>query len=82
MEKAGFVERRPDAEDQRVSRVFLTTAGYEIRTQVDQIFAQMESEMFGDFTPEEHNILSGFLHRIRRSLELTKEDSDSHKPHF
>ncbi len=82
MEKAGFVERRPDADDQRVSRVFLTTAGYEIRTQVDQIFAQMESEMFGDFTPEEHNILSGFLHRIRRSLELTKEDSDSPKPHF
>ncbi|MEA3375684.1 MAG: MarR family transcriptional regulator, partial [Chloroflexota bacterium] len=30
MEQAGFIERRPDADDQRVSRVYLTDAGREI----------------------------------------------------
>ncbi|TFG72998.1 MAG: MarR family transcriptional regulator [Anaerolineales bacterium] len=82
MEKTGFVEKRPDADDQRVSRVFLTAAGYEIRHKVNQIFAQMESEIFGAFTPQEHATLSGFLHRISRNLELTKENSNIHKPHF
>ena len=31
MERAGLVDRRRDPDDQRVSRVFLTPAGWEIR---------------------------------------------------
>ena len=38
MEKIGLVERQPDKDDQRVSRVYLTEAGYEIQEQVQQIW--------------------------------------------
>jgi DNA-binding MarR family transcriptional regulator len=34
MEKAGFVERWPDPEDQCVSRVYLTEAGWAVRISV------------------------------------------------
>ena len=37
MEKAGFVMCKPDADDQRVSRVYLTQAGRTIREDVQQM---------------------------------------------
>ncbi|MBN2006564.1 MAG: MarR family transcriptional regulator [Anaerolineae bacterium] len=68
MEKNGFVERRADPEDQRVSRVYLTEAGRTIRERMDQIWQILEAETFADFTLEERVLLRRFFLQIRGNL--------------
>ena len=68
MEKAGFVERRPDPDDQRVSRVYLTAAGRAIREDVQQVWRRLEEEAFSGFSEEERVLLRGFFLRIRDNL--------------
>lgn len=68
MEKAGFVERRPDLRDQRVSRVYLTEAGHAVRTEVQQVWRALEKEAFAGFTQEECLLLRKFFVQIRENL--------------
>ena len=68
MEKAGFVIRRPDSEDQRVSRVYLTDAGRAIRSDVQQALAAMEAQTLDGLTPEEQALLRQLLLRLRENL--------------
>jgi DNA-binding MarR family transcriptional regulator len=68
MEKAGFVVRKPDADDQRVSRVFLTVAGRALQEGVDQMWNQLEAETFAGFTSQEEILLRRFLQQMRDNL--------------
>lgn len=68
MERAGFVQRRPDAHDQRVSRVYLTRAGRAVHAELEAIFQQMETETFRGFSEEERMVLRDFLLRLRENL--------------
>ena len=68
MEKAGFVERRHDREDQRVSRVYLTAAGRAVREDVQQVWRRLEEEAFAGFTEKESLVLRQFFLRIRDNL--------------
>jgi DNA-binding MarR family transcriptional regulator len=68
MEKAGFVERRPDLEDQRISRVYLTQAGRAIQADMQQTLQTLEKETFAGFTLQEHVLLRRFFLQIRDNL--------------
>jgi DNA-binding MarR family transcriptional regulator len=68
MEKAGFVERRDDPEDQRVSRVYLTDAGRAIQAEVHRVFRELDGETCAGLTPEERDWLRQVLLRIRENL--------------
>jgi DNA-binding MarR family transcriptional regulator len=68
MEQAGFVVRRRDAEDERVSRVYLTDVGQAVYSQVEAIAQQVNETTFAGFTGEERNIMRDFLTRIHSSL--------------
>ncbi len=68
MEKSGFIQRRQDEMDQRVSRVYLTEAGRLIQSQVEDIWKQMEAETFAHFTAEERLSLRRFLDQLRENL--------------
>ncbi|MFN2186231.1 MAG: MarR family winged helix-turn-helix transcriptional regulator [Anaerolineae bacterium] len=68
MEKAGFVVRRHDPDDQRVSRVYLTHAGRAVRDDVQQVWRRLEEEAFAGFTEEESVLLRQFFLRIRANL--------------
>ena len=68
MERAGFLERQQDAEDQRVSRVYLTDAGRNIRDAVEGVWRELEGQTFAGFSPEERALLGQFLLRIRNNL--------------
>jgi DNA-binding MarR family transcriptional regulator len=68
MERAGFVERCQDTEDQRVSRVYLTDAGRDIRDAVEGVWRELEAQTFAGFSSEERALLSQFLLRIRDNL--------------
>jgi DNA-binding MarR family transcriptional regulator len=68
MEKAGFVERRHDPDDQRVSRVYLTAAGRAVREDVQQVWRRLEEEAFAGFTGEERVLLRQFFLRMSDNL--------------
>jgi len=68
MEKVGLVERKHDAEDQRVSRVYLTKAGRAVQGDVEQTWHKLEEEIFAGFTLEERILLRRFFLQIRENL--------------
>ena len=68
MEKAGFVERRDDPHDQRVSRVYLTNAGQGIRARVQAVWAEMNQEVCAGLNEEERALLQSLLVRVRENL--------------
>jgi MarR family transcriptional regulator, organic hydroperoxide resistance regulator len=68
MEKAGFIQRKTDTADQRVSRVYLTETGRTVQKDVEAVFRQIEAETFGNFTNEEQELLRRFLLQIRENL--------------
>jgi DNA-binding MarR family transcriptional regulator len=78
MEKAGFVERRHDAEDQRVSRVYLTEAGRSIRDDVQRVWHTLEEETFAELNLEERLLLRRLFLQMRENLVRATGD----KPPF
>lgn len=68
MEQAGFLERHPDPNDQRVSRVFLTTKAREVQSAVVEVCHRLGDEMLQGFTPEEQTLLRRFLIQVRDNL--------------
>ena len=68
MQKAGFVERRPDPQDERVSRVYLTEAGRAVQTDVRGVWHTLEKDAFAQFTDEERALLRHYLLQIRDNL--------------
>jgi len=69
MEKAGFLQRRSDPGDERVSRVYLTETGRGVRAQVQGVWDRMEAETFQGFSEGERVVLRRFLLQMRRNLE-------------
>ena len=68
MEKAGWLDRRPDPEDLRVSRVNLTKQAKEIRPRVEQLLKTIYEESFKGFTDQEKVLLRRFLMHMRNNL--------------
>ena len=68
MEQNGFVERRQDEFDQRISRVFLTQRGKETAVKLEEMFLQLERDEIEGFSKEETVQLMEFLERINENL--------------
>ena len=75
MEKAGFVQRRSDPQDQRRSRVYLTDTGRAIRSEVEAIWAQIEAETFAGLSVAEKESLRSVFQRIIGNLSKGKSES-------
>lgn len=68
LEREGLVERIPDADDQRISRVFPTTEGRRRRADVEEKWNQLEQTSFAGITGREQDLLYGLLSRIHDNL--------------
>jgi DNA-binding MarR family transcriptional regulator len=68
MEKAGFVERRADVEDERVSRVYLTDAGREVKAAADEVWHAYAEQAFTEFSEAELMQFYTLLQRLYQSL--------------
>lgn len=68
MEKAGFITRRPDPQDQRISRVYLSDSGRAVQNQVEAVFQKIAEETFADFAEEDTVLLRRCLLKIRENL--------------
>jgi len=68
LEEAGFVRRRADPSDDRVQRVYLTQAGWDVRAPLDEGWRQVELAAFAGMSPEERDTLQRLLVRVRDNL--------------
>ncbi|WP_438447197.1 MarR family winged helix-turn-helix transcriptional regulator [Gorillibacterium sp. sgz5001074] len=68
MEQNGWVARRPDLHDQRVSRVSLTDPGRELCEQARARMRVMAEELFGSMPEEDRAEMQRLLHRLRENL--------------
>lgn len=73
MEKAGFVERCDDPADERISRVYLTEAGREVRIAVGEVWRDFARQAFADFTAEEMVQFHALLQRLHRNIHNIEE---------
>ncbi len=69
MERAGFVERRPDERDRRVSRVYVTRAGREIQAEVEQVWRSFEVQVFRGLGDENQALLRRLLLQVEENLQ-------------
>ena len=69
MERAGFVERKPDPRDERLSRVYLTGAGQDIRSAVEEVWRAFEEQAFAGLDEEELAVLRSLLLRICHNIK-------------
>lgn len=68
MERAGLVERRSDAADERVVRVFLTDRGRALRDPVIQAWHEVERHAMAGLTMEEQILLRRLLLQVQQNL--------------
>lgn len=74
LERAGFVQRRPDAVDQRISRVYLTDAGRAVRSEMMVALGTLEAETFAGLDAAQLLQLRGLLERLRTNLRRAVGD--------
>jgi DNA-binding MarR family transcriptional regulator len=68
LEREGFVERRSDVEDQRISRVYVTDKGRKVEAPVYEKWNQLEQESFRGFSVEEQVLLRRLLLQVYQNL--------------
>ncbi len=68
MEQRGFVARREDPEDQRISRVYLTSAGRAVLSDMHQALDALDEESLAGFTLEERVLLRRLLLQVYQNL--------------
>jgi len=68
LEKAGYVLRKRDAEDERVSNVYLTDQGRDLSSQLKAYQKQMEDMTFRGFSEREKDTMRNFLNRVHDNL--------------
>jgi MarR family transcriptional regulator, organic hydroperoxide resistance regulator len=68
IEKSGFIRREPDAEDARVSRIFLTEAGKKLEQPVLQIWQELEDRTLRGLSEVEIALLRRMLLQMQENL--------------
>jgi DNA-binding MarR family transcriptional regulator len=64
MEHAGLIERRPDPEDARVSRVYLTERGRALEGPVLEVWGQLEEQTVAGLSLTEQALLRRLLMQV------------------
>ena len=68
MEQAGLIERRPDPEDARFSRVFLTARGRALEQPVLEVWQHLETQTVAGLSLAEQMLLRRLLMQVLTNL--------------
>jgi DNA-binding MarR family transcriptional regulator len=68
MERTGLIERKPDPEDERVSRVFLTERGRALEQPVLDVWRQLEARTVSGLSLTEQTLLRRLLLQVSTNL--------------
>ncbi len=70
LEKDGWIERRPDKNDRRSLRIFLTPYADSHREAILKLFEETNQKFLNRFTLEEWSQMQNFLNRLDRCTDL------------
>lgn len=76
MEKAGFIEKRSDEVDARITKLYLTSKGKAIPDKIREKINEQEKFITNGFTDEEVALFTEFLERALKNLNETEEKED------
>lgn len=68
LEREGIVERTPDTDDRRISRVYTTEKGRDMEEAVQEKWSRLEQEAFGGLNVEERFLLRRLLLQVYQNL--------------
>ena len=68
MEHTGLIERRPDPEDARISRVYLTERGRVLEQPVLEVWKQLEAQTVAALSATEQALLRRLLMQVAANL--------------
>lgn len=74
LEKAGFLEKRVDELDKRVSRLYLTDKGREICINARQAVKNVQNKVFDALNQEEKNTFKELLKKINKNLNNNNDN--------
>lgn len=77
MERNGFVERRPDPEDRRVVRIFLTPKAKEVATQVMPFADRLDANIRKLFPREQMEVFEAVLAKLAEVPDLGEGETSS-----
>ena len=81
LEHAGFVRRRPSSDDKRVTIIEPTAASLALRDQVQDVWAELEASVAGQFDAAERTAAIDLLGRIEQALcQATAQPPGPHEP--
>jgi DNA-binding MarR family transcriptional regulator len=73
MEKSGYIDRRPDQDDQRIYRIYPTEAAKVLDEESKKAVDNYFSACFRDFTPEELQKLDAVLTKLGKNIQAVIE---------
>lgn len=68
LEKRGFVYRKKDSADGRVSRVYLTEKGLEAYEPIREIWQKQQEKLLNGLTTENRELLNELLQQMEKNL--------------
>ena len=68
LEKKGFVYRKKDSVDGRVSRVYLTEKGSAVREPIERIWHKQQDKLLNGLSAEDRMLLNGVLQQMEKNL--------------
>jgi len=72
LEALNYLQRQPDPNDERISRVYIQEKGQFLIDEIHQAFLQLERGMFNDFSTKDKDFLRELLMRIQVNLQNSK----------
>ena len=74
MEEKGYVSRKTDEKDQRITRIFLTDQGYEMKKKVAEQIELNERYAFMGFSDAEKCLFRRFMEQIITNISCIPEE--------
>lgn len=68
MEAGGLIVRRPDPNDRRINRVFMTELGHETLTQMHDIGLELNQAVFEGISSDDIKVAEAVLSRMKRNI--------------
>jgi DNA-binding MarR family transcriptional regulator len=70
LEQGTLIERRPDPDDARVTRLYLTDAGRAVQQEIYAVWERVEAVTLADFSEEESASLRRLLKKAQHNLTI------------
>jgi len=69
LERKNWVERRADAADRRINRLFLTTEARDVQSDMGRIAEDMMDDAMGSLAADEQDLLADMMERMKARLQ-------------